>query len=77
MASPDPAHVSWMRQWHKASRALAEERRARLAGLSEAQALAAADAVLSVAGSCPASVARRTSSGLVEQQALFRRQRVR
>jgi hypothetical protein len=64
-----------MEQWRGAARALAEERRARLAGLSPARALAAADAVLSLASSRPLGVARRTSSGLVEQQALLQRLR--
>ncbi len=75
MTPRDPAHVAWMRQWCEAAQALAEDRRARLAALSEERALAASDAVLSIAGSLPATVSRRTSSGLVEQQALFHRRR--
>jgi hypothetical protein len=77
MTSPDPAHLAWLNQWREAGQALAEERRSRLAALTDEQALAAADAVLSLAAALPDSARRRTTSGLVEQQALFSGQRPR
>jgi hypothetical protein len=77
MASFEAAHATWMRQWREAARALDQDRRAALAALTDEQALAASEAVLSLAGAHPPSPARRTTSGLVEQQALFHRQRVR
>jgi hypothetical protein len=76
MTSPDPAHVAWMRQWREAETALSEDRRARLAALTEEQALAASDAALSLVGTLPRSALNLTTSGLVKQQALFARQRL-
>jgi len=73
MSHVDPAHAAWMRQWLDAAQALAGDRKARLAALTEEQALAASDAVLSLAGTSPPRPARRTTSGLVEQQSLFHR----
>jgi hypothetical protein len=66
-----------MRQWRAAARALADDRQARLAGLTREGGLAASDAVLSLATSTPRNPDRRGTSGLVEQQALFQRQRSR
>lgn len=77
MALPDAAHAEWMRQWRGAAQALAEDRRTRLAALTEEEALVASDAALSLAGSVPLSPARRTTSGLVQQQALFQQARPR
>lgn len=60
-----------MAQWRAARAALCAQRANELAALSNEQALAAADVLLSIdlAGALPE--ARRTSSGLVRQQALF------
>ncbi len=63
----------WMEQWKAAATALSEDHARRLAALSAEEALAASEAVLSLAGSTPVSAQRRVYSGLVEQQALFHR----
>lgn len=72
-----PAALRWLEQWTSAGPALAELRRQRLRALTESQALAASEAVLSLATLGPVSPRRRTHSGLVTQQALFHRHRVR
>jgi hypothetical protein len=62
----------WARQWSEAAGALEEQRRSELRALTANRALAASDALLSVAspGDLPAD--QRGHSGLVEQQRLFR-----
>jgi hypothetical protein len=77
MVLTDAAQAEWMRQWRGAAQALAEEHRVRLAALTKEEALAASEAVLSLAGSVPLSAARRTTSGFVQQQALFQQARTR
>jgi hypothetical protein len=66
--------AKWMRQWRRAAIALAEVRQWGLAQMSDAAALAAAERVLAplVVSEPPRSA---LSSGLVEQQRLFRRGR--
>ncbi len=64
---------AWMAQWNAARTALRAQRATELRALSNERALAAADALLSIGTLAPVSENRRTSSGLVHQQALFRR----
>ena len=64
----------WMAQWNVARRALRAQRSVELQALSNERALAAADALLSIGPLAALPEGRRTSSGLVRQQALFRRQ---
>jgi hypothetical protein len=66
-------HRDWMAQWNAARSALRAQRASELRSLSNERALAAADALLSIRTLAPVSDSRRTSSGLVQQQALFRR----
>jgi hypothetical protein len=66
---------AWARQWAEAATALAEERRASLAALTDAEAAAAALALLDLAASLPPDPAADSTSGFVEQQALFHRRR--
>ena len=63
----------WIAQWQAARPALRAQRATELAALSDQQALAAADALLTVASSAGLPPAARASSGLVQQQALFHR----
>jgi hypothetical protein len=63
----------WIAQWTAARSALRAQRAAELAALSDEQALAAADALLSIGQLADMAPARRTSSGLVQQQALLHR----
>ncbi len=78
MAWSVSAQRAWIDQWRRAAVALAEQHRRELRRLSEPDALAASDALLSLA---PLLAAHRRPrippSGLVEQQALFRRIRRR
>jgi hypothetical protein len=62
-----------MAQWREASLALAEQRTRELREMTAEQALAAADALLSLALVIPLAPARLTDSGLARQQALFHR----
>jgi hypothetical protein len=63
------AQRAWMEQWRRAAVALAEQRKRELRALSEADALAASDALLSLATLTRARRPRLTTSGLVQQQA--------
>jgi hypothetical protein len=65
---------AWMAQWNAARPALQAHHEGEIQALSNEGALAAADALLSVGTLATVSEARRTSSGLVRQQALFHRQ---
>ena len=67
------AQRAWMQQWRKAAPALEEQRRRELRLLSDDDALAASEAVLSLALLTPITRARLTDSGLVSQQRLFHR----
>ena len=64
---------AWMMQWRRAAVALEEQRKRELQTLTDQDALAASDALLSLALAVPLDPRRRTSSGLVRQQALFHR----
>lgn len=63
----------WLRQWNDAGPALAANRREELLQLSDERALAASEALLSLVTTVSLNPARLHWSGLVEQQALFRR----
>jgi hypothetical protein len=63
----------WIAQWQAARPALRAQRATELAALSDDQALAAADALLTIAAVAGLPPAARASSGLVQQQALFHR----
>ena len=65
---------AWMAQWNEARHALRAQRAVEIQALSNERVLAAADALLSIGPLAALSEGRRTSSGLVRQQALFRRQ---
>jgi hypothetical protein len=69
----DQREREWIRQWKNASEALAEQRRSDLRRMTDAEALAAAENLLSLVGTVALSPARSVSSGLVEQQALLHR----
>jgi hypothetical protein len=62
-----------MAQWRSAAIALAEQRATELREMTEAEALAASDALLSLALVVPITPSRLTGSGLVRQQELFHR----
>lgn len=65
------AERRWAAQWKSAGPALEEQRWAELRSLSATQALAAADALLSLAAPAAVNGQRRAGSGLVEQQRLL------
>ena len=67
------AQRAWMQQWRQAATALEEQRRRELRLLSDHDALATSEAVLSLALLTPIPPARLTDSGLVSQQRLFHR----
>ncbi len=60
-----------MMQWRRAAVALEEQRKRELRALSDQEALAASDALLSPALILPLDASRLTDSGLARQQALF------
>ena len=61
----------WMAQWRAAGPALANVHHRELRALSDADALRATEALLSLAADTPLPPERRRYSGLVEQQALL------
>ena len=67
------AQRAYVKQWVKTGQLLEELRWRELAALDDAQALRASDALIESAARVPLSPGRREWSGLVEQQALFRR----
>lgn len=69
------AQRAWMQQWRRAAKALEEQHQQELSAISDAEALAASDALLSLALVVPIDPDRLTDSGLVRQQALFHRRR--
>lgn len=73
MALEEAAQREWLRQWNEAGRALAARRREELMHLSDKRALAASEALLSLATMVTLNPGRFRWSGLVEQQALFHR----
>lgn len=64
-----------MAQWRSAAIALADQRASELVALRESDALAAAEALLSLSLLTPIDPKRLASSGLVRQQELFHRVR--
>lgn len=73
MSEPASPAETWLRQWKTAGPALEGLRRLDLGQLTDEDALAASEALLSIAPSAPLPRERRESSGLVAQQALFHR----
>lgn len=71
MAYAESNEQRWIRQWLAAGPALEAQRARELRALTDEQACAAADALLEIGASLPLDEARRTWSGLVEQQRLF------
>lgn len=69
----DPQALEWAAQWRDAAEGLADQRRRDLREMSDADALAAAENLLSLAATVILNPARRVSSGLVEQQAILHR----
>jgi hypothetical protein len=65
--------VAWMRQWHAAAVALADDEKARLAALTEEDAWAQSEVLLALATPVSPTDPRHSWSGLVEQQALLHR----
>jgi hypothetical protein len=65
------AQRRWLEQWRGAAVALQEQRRRELRLLTDERALAASDALLSLASAQALSPHRRDNSGLVEQQRRF------
>jgi hypothetical protein len=71
---PSPADERrWIAQWQAAREPLRAQRARELAELSDAEALAAADALLSIPAAAGLPPVHRPSSGLVDQQAIFHR----
>ena len=62
---------AYVLQWAETGRLLEEQRWSELAALTPARAAAAADALIDAALRVPLPAARRTWSGLVEQQRYF------
>ncbi len=71
MAPEEAAQREWLRQWNEAGPALAARRREELMHLSDERALAASEALLSLATTVTLNPGRIRWSGLIEQQALF------
>jgi len=67
------AASAYLKGWQRTGQLLEEQRWRELAALEESQALAASDALIAAALLVPLPEARRTWSGLVEQQARFHR----
>jgi hypothetical protein len=66
---------AWLKQWRSAAAALADQRARELSTLTPARALTASDALLSLADPGSLSPDRRSTSGLVAQQAMLHRRR--
>jgi hypothetical protein len=76
MAS-EAQQAAWMEQWRSASRELEAVHRQELREMTDAQALLAAEALLSLVEPGAVPEHRRVSSGLVEQQAVLHSRRRR
>jgi hypothetical protein len=63
----------WLNQWARAQTALRDQRARELRALSDDRALAAAEALLAIVDLGILPERRRSSSGLVEQQAVLHR----
>jgi hypothetical protein len=70
---PTAEERRWVEQWRVTGPELARIRRQELRALTDARALVAANRLLSLVGVVYRNPARRTHSGLVEQQALLHR----
>jgi hypothetical protein len=66
-------HRAWIEQWRAARIALSIQRGAELRAMTDIAVLAAAEALLSTGYVAAVPNSRRTSSGLVQQQALLHR----
>ncbi len=76
MSIDTAAQRAWMEQWRRAATALEDQRKQELRAMSDADALAASEALLSLALLVHINPDRLADSGLVRQQAIFhRRQR--
>ncbi len=71
--SETPQQRAWMAQWRAAQGALRGQRARELRAMTDQSALAAAEALLSAEFLTAQAESRRTSSGLVQQQALLHR----
>jgi hypothetical protein len=69
----DAQQREWMDQWRGAASALRDERRRRLAAMTDEQARGATATLLDMASRVPVPAARLSYSGLVEQQAILHR----
>jgi hypothetical protein len=69
--------AAWMAQWKAAGLALDEVRRREIRALTDEEALAAAEDLLSLPASTPLPPERLRWSGLVAQQAFLHRRRPR
>lgn len=69
--------AAWMAQWRAAGPALEEVRAREIRALTDEEALAASEDLLSLAASTPLPPERLCGSGLVAQQALLHRRRPR
>ena len=67
--------IAWMAQWRAAQGALREQRVRELRTMTDRSALAAAEALLSLAFLTRPGESRRASSGLVRMQALLHARR--
>ena len=66
-------HRAWMAQWRRAAVALEQVQRRELARMTDAEALAAAERVLTPVGDPYRDPQRLHTSGLVDQQRIFHR----
>ena len=64
---------AWMAQWRRAAVALQQQHKHELRTMSTEDALAASEALLSLALVLPLDPGRLANSGLVRQQAIFHR----
>jgi hypothetical protein len=62
----------WTQQWRVAERGLAEQKRVEMAAMTDDEARAQTQKLLSLAATIPLSEERLLTSGLVEQQRYFR-----
>jgi hypothetical protein len=67
----------WVLQWKLAARALADQKKRELSEMTAEKALLASEALLALAPLSTFPPSRVTTSGLVQQQALFHRRRNR
>jgi hypothetical protein len=65
----------WVRQWQETGKLLEEIRRRELREMTDDEARAASESVLSLVGNFPLPARRTAWSGLIDQQALFHRRR--